>query len=129
MYLKKTIVLIYRDTHSTSSRSSWYNWRKTLVSCIMKEEVSVSVRFKSHRKSQRFERIVKKFISLKCVVHLCGAIGVAPIYQSAGLEFEYLRGFYFHEQYLSFKNCYFFTKKFLSLSSRTHAGNPYLYVI
>lgn len=37
-------------------------------------------------------------------------MGVAPIYQSAGLEFEYLKGFYFHEQYLSFKNCYFSPK-------------------
>lgn len=124
MYFEKSMVWIYRDTHSTTRRSSWYNWSKTLLSCIIKK-CQLPVRFKGHRGSSkprdfyflsqyvttwRFERIVKKCISLKCVVHLCGAMGVAPIYQSAGLEFEYLKGFYFHEQYLSFKNCYFFPK-------------------
>lgn len=55
----------------------------------------ISSPFMTLRHNIRFERILKQFISPKCVVYLCGAMGLASIYQSAGSVSEYYRDFYF----------------------------------
>lgn len=80
--------------------------------------------------TRQFERIVKQFKLPKFVCYLFGAMGVASIYQYAGPEFKYCKEFYFLEQQFNLKKLFLPQKFiFLSFSNRTHARNPYLYVI